>query len=123
MKGWPSHLLWTASPFILQIGVFGFLCAINWDYEKKMISTLGGASNWTEAHLGPILLMVAGAQACMASLTLLIARLCLPKKNEGSYMIVCLTLVAVFFMFPSMFIIVLGPAAITMKEQMTTVPR
>jgi hypothetical protein len=38
-------------------------------------------------------------------------------------MFVPLVLVSILFIFPGLFIIILGPAAITMQEQMLTTPK
>jgi hypothetical protein len=123
MKGWKSYVLWEGLPFLMLLFISGFISTINWDYEKKLITLDNGASNWSSVHLGPILLALAMAQASAASFILFIVRITRPKSNGGWYMFISLTVVALFLIFPSLFITILGPAAITMAEQMRVVPR
>jgi hypothetical protein len=123
MKDRQSDLPWIALPFLFQLILFGSISLLNWDYVKKFVLPDESASDWTDVHLGQILLTVAFGQACAASFILFMARLGRPKRNVGWYMTISLTLVSIFLIFPSVFIIVLGPAAITMKEQMRNPPR
>jgi hypothetical protein len=123
MKGWKSYLLWEGIPFLMLLGVAGFISALNWGYESKLITPDNGASDWYNAHLGLILLAIAMGQALVASFILFIVRITRPKSNSGWYMFVSLTVVAIFLIFPSLFIIIFGPAAITMTEQMRPAPR
>ena len=123
MKGWMSYLLWEGIPFLLLLFSFGLISAINWDYEGKLITSDNGTSNWTGVHMGLILLAVAMSQAIMASFILFIVRITRPKSGSGSYMFVSLTIIAIFLIFPSLFIIILGPAAITMMEQTRALPK
>jgi len=123
MKGWKSCLLWEGIPFLLLLFIFGSLSAINWDYERKLVSLDNTALNWTDAHLGPILLAVAIGHALIASCLLLLVRFTRPKSNMGLYMLASLTLITIFLILPSVAIIVLGPAGITMIEQTRNAPR
>ena len=123
MQGWKSYLLWEGLPFLLLLSIFGFISAVNWDYESKLITPDNGASDWTGIHLGLLLLAMALGQALVASFILFIVRITRPKSGGGWYMFVSLTVVAIFLIFPSLFIIILGPASITMMEQMRVAPR
>ncbi len=122
MKGWKSYLLWEGLPFLLPLFVFGLISATNWDYESKLVIPDKSASDWTDVHLGQILLAGAMGQALIASIILFIVRITRPKSSSGWYMLVSLILVAIFLIFPSLFIITLGPAGITMMEQTRVTP-
>ena len=123
MKGWKSYLLWEGLPFLLLLFILGAISALNWDYERKLILLDNDASDWAGIHLGLILLAFALGQAFVASCLLLLVRFTRPKSNTGWYMLISLTLITIFLIFPSLFIVVLGPAAITMKEQMRAEPK
>ncbi len=126
LRGWKSYLLWEGLPFLLPLFVFGLFSALNWDYESKLISLDQNASDWTGVYLGPILLASATGAAAAASLILLTVRIILrvaqPKSGGAWYMLFSLIVVSIFFIFPSLFIIVLAPASITMIEQMRVTP-
>ncbi len=123
MKGWKSYLLWEGIPFLLLLFIFGFISAANWDYESKLITLDGSGADWSSVHLGPIMLAIALGLALLASFILFIVRLTRPKSYGGWYMFISLTLVAIFLIFPSLVIVLLGPASITMAEQMRAAPR
>jgi hypothetical protein len=120
LKGWKSYLLWEGLPFLVILSMFGILSAINWDYESKLITPASAASDPVAAYLGPIMLGIAMFQALIASFLLFIVRLTRNKSKAGWYMFISLVLVCIFLVFPALFIVILGPAAITMMEQMQT---
>ena len=123
MKGWPSYLLWEGLPFLLLLSLFGSISAVNWEYESKLIFLDTGASDWSGVHLGQILLAFAVGLALVASFLLFLVRLTQPKLNVGWYKLASLTLVVIFLIFPSLFIIILGLTSITMMEQMRATPK
>ena len=127
MKGWKSYLLWEGIPFLLLLFVFGSISAVNWDYESKLITPDNGASDWTSVHLGPILLAYAMGLALVASILLFVVRIIairIASPNLSlAFTYVSLIAIAILFIFPGLFIIILGPAAITMQEQMRIMPR
>jgi hypothetical protein len=127
MKGWKSYLLWEGLPFLMLLSMFGFISAVNWGYESKLFAPDNSASDPTSVHLGSFLLVFAMGEALFASLLLfavrIIIRITYPTLSSGWFMFVPLVLISIFFIFPSLFIIILGPAAITMKEQMNQVPK
>jgi hypothetical protein len=126
MKGWTRSLFWEGLPFLMFVGVFGFIAVINWTYESKLFtssSVVSDASNWNEGHLGQIMLTIAVGQIVLASGILFVVRLCTPSVTSSRWMLLPLTLVAVLLVFPSLFIVVLGPSAITMVEQERESPR
>ena len=127
MKGWKSYLLWEGIPFLILLFMFGFISVINWDYESKLITLDNSASEWTGVHMGPLLLGIAMIHVCIASVLLFVVRIIIrityPTLSSGWFMFVPLVLISIFFIFPSLFIIILGPAAITMQEQMRTMPK
>jgi hypothetical protein len=125
MKGWQSYLLWEGLPFLLLLFVFGFISAFNWDYERKLIVADPSAADRVDIHMGQILLAIALGQAFMASGLLFLVRMTRPKSQIGGYryMFVSLVIVTVFLVFPAMFVVILGPAAITMMEQMRPSPK
>jgi hypothetical protein len=98
------------------LGVFGFLAALNWGYESKLVSLDNNASDWREVHQGPILLAMTLGMALVASFLLFLVRLCWPKSHP-KWFLVPLTFITIFLIFPGLFIVILGPAGITMTEQ------
>ena len=118
MKGWMSYLLWEGLPFLLPLFAIGFIGAINWDYERKLILPDDDAATWTDVHLSLILLSIAAVQAAAGSLILFLVRVFWSRPLADWFSVLVLVLVAIFLIFPSLFIVILGPAAITMKEQM-----
>jgi hypothetical protein len=52
----------------------------------------------------------------------IILRVAQPKSGGAWYMLFSLIVVSIFFIFPSLFIIVLAPAEITMVQQMRVTP-
>ena len=123
MKGWKSYLLWEGLPFLMTFSVFGFISAISWGYESKLVTPDPGAPGWTSVYKGPIMLAIATGQVVTASFILFIVRITHPRSGSGWYMFISLTIVAIFLIFPSLFIVILGPAGITMIEQMRDAPR
>ena len=123
MKGWKSYLLWEGLPFLMLLSVLGFISAVNWDYESKLITPRQGAPDWTGVYMGPLLLAIAVGLATTASVILFIVRLTRPRSGSFWYMSISLTLVAVQLIFPAMFMVILGPAGITMMEQMRDAKR
>jgi hypothetical protein len=118
MKGWKSYVFWEGLPFLTLVFLFGFISVINWQYESKLFTRDVQGADWTDSNLGLILLATAVGQALFAALILFIVRITRPKTGGGWYMFIALILVAIFLIFPGAFIVILGPAAITMKQQM-----
>ena len=127
MKGWKSYLLWEGLPFLMLLSLFGFISAVNWGYESKLFAPDNSASDPTSVHLGLILLAIAMIEGLFASVFLFVVRIIIrvayPALSSGWFMFVPLVLISIFFIFPSLFIVILGPAAITMKEQMSQAPK
>lgn len=127
MKGWKSYLFWEGIPFLLLLLVFGFISSVNWDYESKLITPDNGGIDWTDVHLGVLMMAIAIGQALIASVLLFVVRIIgirITNPNSSmAFMFISLIAVAVFLIFPSLFITILGPAAITMKDQMREAPR
>jgi len=127
ITGWKSYLFWEGLPFLVPLSVFGFICAINWGYESKLITPDYGASDWNDVHLGLILLGIVFFMALIASFLLLLVRVIAARitKPELSmaFSFISLTAIAILFIFPGLFIVVLGPASITMIEQTRVAPR
>ncbi|HUB66377.1 MAG TPA: hypothetical protein VL981_02690 [Candidatus Methylacidiphilales bacterium] len=119
MKDWKSYLFWVALPLLLLLLVFGFMSAVNWGYEGKLLTLDASASDWTSVHLGPILLVMAMGMALIAGLILFAAWVFWPQSHVN-WFLVPLTLVTILLIFPGLFMIMLGPAAITMMEQEQT---
>jgi hypothetical protein len=122
MKGWKSYLLWEGLPFLMLFGLFGLVSAVNWDYERKLITPFAGSPDWIEVYMGPIMLAAALVEASVASVILFIVRISRPKKSGPWSMFVSLTITAIFLIFPSLFIVILGPAMISIVESMQQVP-
>jgi len=123
LRGWKSYFLWEG---LLPMFVFGLISAFNWGYESKLTTLDNGAPEWTGVHMGLLMLAFAMGDAAAASFILFIVRIILrvaqPKSGGTWWMLFSLIVVSIFFIFPSLFIIVLGPAAITMTQQMRVTP-
>jgi hypothetical protein len=122
MKGWKSYLLWEGIPFWMLFLCFGFISLINWTYESKLITLNARMPDWVGSHMGLILLGGALGMSFIASGTLFLIRITRPKTKSDWYMFIALTLVAIFWIFPSLNIIIIGPAGITMMESLQQVP-
>jgi hypothetical protein len=92
------------------------MAAVNWGYESKLISLDTDASDWNSVHLGPILLAMAVGMALIAGFLLFLVRLYWPKSRL-TWFLVPLTFITILLVFPGLFIVILGPASITMIEQ------
>ena len=127
MKGWKSYLLWEGLPFLLPLFVFGLISAINWDYESKLITPDNSAADSIGVHMGLIFLAGSMGLAAMASALLFVVRIIavhIAKPNARmAFMFVSLIAVTILLIFPSLFTIILGPASITMMEQMRVAPK
>jgi hypothetical protein len=127
MKGWKSYLLWEGIPFLLPLFVFIFISAINWGYESKLITPDNSATDWTGVHMGLIFLAMTMVFALIASILLFVVRIIairITRPNLSmTFMFISLIAIAILFIFPGLFMIILGPASITMMEQMRVEPR
>jgi hypothetical protein len=127
MIGWKSYLLWEGLPFLMLLSMFGFLSAVNWGYERIFFTPRNSAPDPTSIHLGLILLACAVGEALIASVLLFVVRIIIrvthPTLSSGWFMFVPLVLISIFFIFPSLFIVILGPAGITMMDQMNAPAR
>ncbi len=73
-------------------------------------------------YMGPILLATAMGLAFVASFLLLVIRFFWPKSHTTWFMFP-LTCITILLIFPGLFIIILGPATITMMEQSRAVSK
>jgi hypothetical protein len=121
--GVPSPILWAGLPFVMVFGVSGLIAAINWDYESKLLVPDNTASEWTGVHMGIILFAMAIGMTLLASAVLLVVRLFVSGGRAPWIMFATLTAVAILFIFPALFLVILGPASITMIQQMRAAPR
>jgi hypothetical protein len=122
-------LTWEAVPSLVSLFSFVLIGCINWDYEHKLLVSLTSARlSFSEANLGPILLLSALGMALIAGallyvLRVLASRLFGPRRAWGYWIpTVAVILLVTVFTVASNAIVILGPAAITMSEQMRTVP-
>ena len=122
MNTWKRSIFWEGLPLLMFVGIFGSLSIINWAYESKLLTPDHTATDWVSIYLGPILLAIATGMTVMASVILLVVRLLVPGAISSRWKLLPLLLVTVLLIFPSLFIIVLSPADITMVEQMRKVP-
>jgi hypothetical protein len=122
-SGWLSRLLWEGLPFLMPMGLFALLAVINWDYESKLLFLNKSGSDWGAIDMGPLLLAGSLGISLFGSVILLVVRLAggIPKSAGARFSM--LTLVAVFCIFPSLFIVLLGPAGISIVESTQQVPR
>jgi hypothetical protein len=127
IKGGKSYLLWEGIPFLLPLFVFGFISALNWDYESKLISPDNGSSDWTGVHMGLIFLAMTMVFALIASVLLFLVRVIAVRiaspNLSMTFTFVSLIAISILFIFPSLFMVILGPSNITMMEQMRAAPR
>jgi hypothetical protein len=127
MKGWISYLLWEGIPFLLPLFVFGSISAVNWDFESKLITPDNSAPDWTGVHMGQIFLAMATGMALAASILLFVVRIIairIANPNISmAFTFVSLIVITIFLIFPGLFMIILGPAAITMTDQMRVAPK
>ena len=117
-----SYLLWEGLPFLMLFGVFGILSIINWSYESKLVERQNYGSTWSVVYMGPIMMAGALGMTVAASIVLFIVRLTRPQSSGQWYMFVSLTITAIFLIFPSLSIIIMGPATISIIESMAQVP-
>jgi hypothetical protein len=117
MKGWKQSLLWEGLPLSQLVFVFTVISIINWEYQRKFFEPVEGAPDWMSVHFGWVLLALALGMAGLASVILLVIRVLSPGIISSSMMLIPLTLVQILLVFPSLFLVVLGPAYITMSEQ------
>ena len=115
MKTWQTAFFWALYPFVFLWFIFGLIAAVNWGYESKLVYVDNNVSDWTKAHQGPILLAMAMGMALVASFLLFLVRLCWPKSHPN-WFLVPLTFITILLIFPGLFIVILGPAAITMIQ-------
>ncbi len=106
----------------MPMGLFAVVAAINWDYESKLLFLNKSSTDWVVVHIGPLMLGSCLGFSLFGSVVLLVVRLAggIPKSDWARFIIV--TLVALFCIFPSMFIVLLGPAQISVMESMQQVP-
>jgi hypothetical protein len=127
LKGWKSYVLWEGIPFLLPLLVFGFISAVNWSYESKLITPDSGGSDWNSMHLGQLLLAMTIGMALIASVLLFVVRIIAVRianpNLSMAFMFISLTAIAILLIFPGLFTIILGPASITMIQQMRESPR
>jgi len=120
MKEWKSYLPWAVFPLLFLLFFFGVIAVINWDYESKLLIPQTHAADWVGTWLGPILLIGALVLALMAGILLFLVRL---KQGDRSFQwthLLPLTFITIVLIFPSLFIVILTPAAITLIEQTAT---
>jgi hypothetical protein len=119
---WLSYLLWEGLPFLMPMGLFAVVAAINWDYESKLLFLNKSSPDWIGVHMGPLMLGTGLGFSLFGSVVLLVVRLAggIPKSDWARFIIV--TLVALFCIFPSVFIVIFGPAQISIMESMQQVP-
>lgn len=124
---WKSYLFWEALPVLILLFIVIFLGAINWDYEKKMLIPRA-STDFVQAYLGPILLGIAAVSALFAGGLIFVVRLCTPDLARPDRRAILflgtgpLWLLIAFIVLSMEALVVLGPAAITMQEQMSQMP-
>jgi hypothetical protein len=122
MIPWKSALLWASYPFLFLIFIFALISAVNWDYESKLIFPDYGAPDWPGQHLGLLMLAGAAGLAFIASILLFVYRFFWPKAQAG-WFFAPMIVITILWVSPSLFIVILGPAAVTMIQQMRSVSR
>ena len=122
MKPWKNALLWALYPFVVLLFVFGIIAAFNWAYESKLIFLDDDASDWAGRYQGPILLLGAAILAAIAGFLLFLIRI-FWVKSQTSWFLIPLTIITILLIFPGLFVIILGPSAITMIEQTRSVSK
>ena len=105
-------------PFALVTGLFLLIAAVNWDYAAKFFQLSG--TDGESTYLGPVLFLVGLAFALISCVFLFLFRISRADGAQvrmGGNALVCLACLVMALAF-----IVLGPAAMTMREQMDEVP-
>jgi hypothetical protein len=88
----------------------------------KLFSLDNGASDWSGIHLGPIMLAYAMGMSSIASLFLFLIRFFWPNSLQNWFFLP-VTFITLLLVFPSLFIVLLGPAEIQMKEYFRSEPK
>ena len=122
MKRWISYLLWEAMPLLLLLLSFGFISAINWNYEQRLIFPRD-VPDKVDAYMGPFLFLLAVGMALMASGILWLTRIFWPVTEQRNRQLIvwlvtvpnCLFVLLLLAMLLS--IVWLGPTALVMVEQ------
>jgi hypothetical protein len=122
LKDWRRSLLWAAFPPLLLLAVGGMLAVINWAYESKLCTVRTDSHDWVQNDLGLLLLATALAFATFASAILFVVRILGPDSKPEWYMFTPLLIVTILLIFPALFIVVLGPAGITIMQSMRPAP-
>ena len=110
-------------PFLLAFMSFGFIAVINWPYESKLLTPVDGGT-FTDSYMGPILLAISVFSTLIASFIFFVLRLVWTRAASANDTVfkwlagVFFGVIALAFLFSSLSIIWLGPAGITMMEQM-----
>jgi len=118
-----SELFFYALPVWLPAGFFALISAINFDYERKFFepATVNGLA---DALLGLKLLSVAAVASIASSVFLFVMRRNFQGRHSrsnaviGWLYIILPGVVSFVLCLAAIFIVVLGPAAITMLQQM-----
>jgi len=108
-------ILWSCAPLFFLASWFIIVALINWDYQAKFFepALIGAQFN---AWIGPILLATAIAFGIASSV---FAFLALRQKAAKKWLSLTLSIfVSLLFFLMSLAFLLLGPAAITMMEQM-----
>jgi hypothetical protein len=112
-------LLWIFAPLIVLVGCFSLIAILNWEYELKFFhpALIRGTPNY---WIGTKLLSVGIAFGLASSFfSFLALRHLVMGGMYKSLKFVAATLVSVVCLLMGLAFVVLGPAAITMLEQMS----
>jgi hypothetical protein len=125
--GWESYLAWEAVPLLQFPFLFVLVASINWPYESKLLLPRN-AVGLNDIYLGPILLAFGLGFAVLAGFLLLLMRRLLRRifsPNGRWYLWLSAAVLGLGILLLTVegaSTVLLGPAAITMRDQMTTVP-
>ena len=113
---YPSVL--DTAPFALVTGAFLLIAAFNWEYAFKFFQPSGTGREGV--YVGPVLFLIGLAFALASSGFLYLFRI---SWADRAWIGICgSALVCVACLLMALAFIILGPAAITMREQMDDVP-
>jgi hypothetical protein len=126
-QSWKSYITWEAVPVLQLLFLFVLIASINWPYESKLLR-LRTSADPADAYLGPILLVCAFGSSLINGLLLFLMRQLLRRiyGSKGTWYswsaAVILGLGICLITVESAAIVLLGPAAMTMRDQMKSVP-
>ena len=116
-----SRYYWEGLPLLMVFLVHASIAISNWPYERRMFTTDPAVPGWIVAHLGLILTATSIGLALFAGYLLDQLRISESRPPYKSWStLLGVSFILMFLVFPSLFIVVLGPAAVQMLDTAQT---